>query len=84
MSERPCGPPPETPGLFALVDREDGVRAWVIELPEGSVLAIFTDGVAVHTTYSTERALNFVNRSEDIAGRLIAVQVSWPEGVRTG
>ncbi|XVV03708.1 hypothetical protein ACQPW3_41450 [Actinosynnema sp. CA-248983] len=60
-----------------MLDEEDTVAAWVIDLPDAGVIAIFSDGTSTHTADDVERARDFVCRAEGIDGELLALKVHW-------
>ncbi|GAA1347416.1 hypothetical protein [Saccharothrix algeriensis] len=61
----------DAPIVYAVVDEEGAVAAWIIELRPDDVLTAFFDGSTTYTTDSTQCALEFVNLTEGINGQLI-------------
>ncbi|WP_433265931.1 hypothetical protein ACQPZF_39400 [Actinosynnema sp. CS-041913] len=73
----------QVPNVYAVVDEDREVAAWIIELPD-HVLGIFPDGTSTYATDSTRRALEFVNRSEGIDGQLVATAAGPSPAVPSG
>ncbi|RKT57986.1 hypothetical protein [Saccharothrix australiensis] len=71
MTSSPCTVAQQVPNLYAVVDEDEAVAAWIIKLRPDQVVTIFPDGTTTHAADSTRRALDFVNLAEGIDGHCV-------------